>query len=230
GDTRTVAGLHTRDAAAALLAPTPAALRRDPAQNIRGGAALLAQYARAPNGALPTGLADWYSAVMRYSQASDIRAAARFADAVYATIQQGAARTTDDGQVLVLAASAVVPNKPAAVTALGPATTPPVECPGSGVTCEFIPAAYAQNDPNDPTNYGNYDLANPPADGLDVRYIVIHDTEGSYNSAIQVFQDPTYYASAHYVVRSSDGHIAQMVETKNVAWHAGNWYINGHAI
>ena len=228
-DTRNVASLHTLDAAAALLGLSPAALR-DPAQNIRGGAALLAQYARAPNGTLPAGLADWYSAVMRYSQASDIRTAARFADAVYATIQQGAARTTDDGQLIVLAATAVVPNKPAAVTALGPATTPPVECPATGVTCEFIPAAYAQNDPNDPTNYGNYDLANRPADGLDVRYIVIHDTEGSYNSAIQVFQDPTYYASAHYVVRSSDGHIAQMVETKNVAWHAGNWYINGHAI
>jgi N-acetyl-anhydromuramyl-L-alanine amidase AmpD len=228
-DTRNVARLHTLDAAAALLGLGADVLRRDPAQNIRGGAALLAQYARDINGTLPNSPADWYSTVMRYSQASDTRAAARFADAVYATIQQGAARTTDDGQVIVLAASAVVPNKPAAVAALGPAATPAVECP-AGVTCEFIPAAYALNDPNNLADYGNYDLANRPADGLTVRYIVIHDTEGSYNGTLQVFQDPTYGASAHYVVRSSDGHIAQMVETKNVAWHAGNWYINGHAI
>jgi N-acetyl-anhydromuramyl-L-alanine amidase AmpD len=230
-DTRNVSSLHTLDAAAALLGLRTDVLRRDPAQNIRGGAALLAQYARAANSALPAGAADWYSAVMRYSLASDIRTAARFADAVYTTIQQGAARTTKDGQVIVLAASAVVPNKPAAVAALSLAAAPAVECPSSSsVTCEFIPAAYALNDPNDLTNYGNYDLANRPADGLDVRYIVIHDVEGSYASAIQVFQDSTYGASAHYVVRSSDGHIAQMVETKNVAWHAGNWYVNGHAI
>jgi len=234
-DTRNVASLHTLDAAAAQLGLGPEALRRDPAQNIRGGAALLAQYARDATGAPPAGLADWYSAVMRYSQASDTRTAASFADAVYTTIQQGAARTTDDGQVIVLAASAVVPNRPASVTSLASAATPAVECPGSGVTCEYIPAAYALNDPNNLTNYGNYDLANRPLPGAtapypDVRYIVIHDVEGSYASAIQVFQNSTYGASSHYVVRSSDGHIAQMVETKNVAWHAGNWYINGHAI
>jgi N-acetyl-anhydromuramyl-L-alanine amidase AmpD len=228
-DTRAIGSLHTLDAAAALLGLNPELLRRDPTQNIRGGAALLAQYARDANGNLPVSEADWYSAVMRYSQSNDIRTAASFADMVYTTIQQGAARTTDDGETIVLAAADVVPNKPAAVTSLASAATPPVECP-SGVQCEFIPAAYAQNSPTDPTNYGNYDLANRPADGLTVRYIVIHDVEGSYASALGVFQDPTYGASSHYVIRSSDGHIAQMVETKNVAWHAGNWYINGHAI
>jgi N-acetyl-anhydromuramyl-L-alanine amidase AmpD len=230
-DTRSVASLHTLDAAAALLGLSPDVLRGDPAQNIRGGAALLAQYARAATGALPAGAADWYSAVMRYSQASEIRTAARFADAVYATIQHGAARTTDDGQAIVLRASAVVPNKPASVLALSATTTPCIEAPSDAtVSCEYIPAAYALNNPNDLTNYGNYDLANRPADGLAVRYIVIHDVEGSYDSAIQTFQDSTNGVSAHYVVRSSDGHIAQMVDTKNIAWHAGNWYVNGHAI
>jgi N-acetyl-anhydromuramyl-L-alanine amidase AmpD len=230
-DTRTVVSLHTLDAAATLLGLSPDVLRRDPVQNIRGGAALLAKYARTANGALPTSEADWYSAVMRYSQASDLRTAASFADLVYATIQRGAARTTDDGQTVILAAAAIVPNKPAALAAISTAATPAVECPSDpSVTCEFIPAAYKQNDPNDPTNYGNYDLANRPADRLDVRYIVIHDAEGSYAGTLQVFQDPMYGSSAHYVVRSLDGHIAQMVETKNVAWHAGNWYINGHAI
>jgi N-acetyl-anhydromuramyl-L-alanine amidase AmpD len=228
-DTRAVASLHTLDAAAQLLGLRPEILRNEPAQNIRGGAALLAQYARETNGGLPASEADWYSAVMRYSQASDIKTAASFADLVYATIQQGAARTTDDGEMMMLQAAAIAPNRPAQVAAISATAATQVECP-SGVTCDFIPAAYKQNDPNDPTNYGNYDLANRPADGLAVRYIVIHDVEGSYNSALTVFQEPTYGASAHYVVRSSDGHIAQMVETKNVAWHAGNWYINGHAI
>jgi hypothetical protein len=225
--TKDVAGLHTLDAAAALLGISPGTLRSDPAQNIRGGAALLAQYARAASGALPASEADWYGAVMRYSQAADLRTAAGFADMVYATIQQGATRTTDDGQAIVLTAAAVVPNKPASVTALAAAATPPPDCPTDGaVNCEFIPAAYAQFS----GGYGNYDLANRPTGGPDVRYIVIHDIEGSYGSAVNSFQDPAFGASTHYVIRSSDGHIAQMVENKNVAWHAGNWYINGHAI
>ena len=42
-------------------------------------------------------------------------------------------------------------------------------------------------------------------------------------------QDPTY-VSWHYSIRSSDGKVAQHVATKNVAWHAGNWYVNMHSI
>jgi hypothetical protein len=53
----------------------------------------------------------------------------------------------------------------------------------------------------------------------DVKYIIIHDTEGSYDSTIAWFQDPAANVSAHYVVRSSDGHVAQMVDEKDIAWH-----------
>ena len=230
-DTRDAAGLHTLDVAATLLGLNPLRLRNDPLQNIRGGAALLAQYARDAGGALPTNVADWYEAVMRYSQAADLRTAARFADAVYATLAAGAARTTDDGETIVLEGAAVVPNKPAAVSAITAEATPAIECPTELMSqCEFIPAAYAQNDPNDPTNYGNYDLANRPAALPDPRYIVIHNAEGTYAGTVNVFRDPHFGASTHYVIRSSDGHIAQMVENKNVGWHAGNWYVNGHAI
>ncbi|MEJ7741459.1 MAG: N-acetylmuramoyl-L-alanine amidase [Nocardioidaceae bacterium] len=42
-------------------------------------------------------------------------------------------------------------------------------------------------------------------------------------------QDPEY-VSWHYTLRSSDGHVAQHVRTKNVAWQAGNWYVNMHSI
>jgi N-acetyl-anhydromuramyl-L-alanine amidase AmpD len=222
-----IAGLHTLDSAAALLGLAPEVLERDAAQNIRGGAALLAQYARGPTGALPASDADWYAAVAAYSQASDPAVAADFADAVYATIQQGATRTTDTGETVTLPAANVAPNRPPALQAAR--QQPAAECPSS-VDCEFVPAAYILNDPADPSNYGNCDLANRPNDGLDVRYIVIHDTEVDYNTTLQIFENPLSYVSSHYVVRSSDGHIAQMVQTKNVAWHAGNWYVNGHAI
>jgi len=32
------------------------------------------------------------------------------------------------------------------------------------------------------------------------------------------------------VLRSSDGQVTQMVATPDVAWHAGNWYVNTHAV
>lgn len=132
-DTRAIASLHTLDAAAALLGASPELLRTDPAQNIRGGAALLAEYARSTSGALPASEPDWYSAVMRYSQASDTRTAARFADAVYATIQRGAARVAD-GQAIMLAAASIAPSRPAAVQALVASSAPCIEAPASGVT------------------------------------------------------------------------------------------------
>jgi N-acetylmuramoyl-L-alanine amidase-like protein len=222
--------LHTLDAAAKLLGLSIDVLKRDPAQNIRGGAALLAQYAIDTVGAKPASVADWYGAVARYSGAHDAAVARDFAEAVYATIQRGAARTTSDGQQVALAAANVTPNRSTA----GPIAPQShkgagLECP-AGLDCEFIPAAYTPNNPADPTDYGNYDLAARPYDGLKIRYIVIHDTEVDYNTTLQIFQNPLNYVSSHYVIRAADGHIAQMVENKNVAWHAGNWYVNGHAI
>jgi N-acetyl-anhydromuramyl-L-alanine amidase AmpD len=119
----------------------------------------------------------------------------------------------------------------AAPAALGPlhnARTSGAECP-NGLACRFVPAAYEQNSA-DPGDYGNYDLANRPADGLAVRYVVIHDTEVGYDDTIALFQNPLAYVSSHYVTRSSDGEVTQMVPTKDVAWHAGNWWINTHSV
>jgi N-acetylmuramoyl-L-alanine amidase len=102
------------------------------------------------------------------------------------------------------------------------------ECPRS-LRCDFVPAGYAQNS-SDPGDYGNYDLADRPADGLAIRYVVIHDTEVAYDPTIAEFQNPVAYVSAHYVIRSSDGHVTQMVPTEDVAWHAGNWWVNMHSV
>jgi N-acetyl-anhydromuramyl-L-alanine amidase AmpD len=102
------------------------------------------------------------------------------------------------------------------------------ECP-NGLDCRVAPAAYAQNSA-DPGDYGNYDLANRPQDGLAIRYVVVHDTEFGYDNTIAEFQNPLAYVSAHYVTQKSDGQVTQMVPTKDVAWQAGNWYVNSHSI
>jgi N-acetyl-anhydromuramyl-L-alanine amidase AmpD len=46
--------------------------------------------------------------------------------------------------------------------------------------------------------------------------------QGSYAGCISWFQNTAAQVSAHYVVRSSDGQVTQMVLESNKAWHVGN--------
>ncbi|MYS21290.1 N-acetylmuramoyl-L-alanine amidase [Streptomyces sp. SID4948] len=233
--------LHTVDAAAKLIGQSTSKVRGDSKQSVRGAAALLAQYEKTAVGSLPADPGHWYAAVARYSQSPDAQGAQLFADRVFDTVKSGQSATTDDGQQVALPASPdVVPAKTsktplAATVTTGPAvkpdtaaTTPTPECPAS-LHCTFVPAAFKQNS-SDKADYGNYDVTNRPADGETINQIVIHDTESSYASAVSSFQDPTAYASSHYIVRASDGLVTQLVPTKDTAWHAGNKTVNMHSI
>lgn len=63
----------------------------------------------------------------------------------------------------------------------------------------------------------------------DIRWIIIHDIEGTAEAAVAWFQNPAARASAHYVI-AYDGTVYQMVREKDIAWHAGNWEYNKRAI
>jgi N-acetyl-anhydromuramyl-L-alanine amidase AmpD len=76
-----------------------------------------------------------------------------------------------------------------------------------------------------PADSHNYTMSDREANGLRIRWIVIHDIEGTEASCIRWFQDPAAEASSHYVV-GYDGTIYQMVAEKDIAWHAGNWDYN----
>ncbi|MFI8434603.1 N-acetylmuramoyl-L-alanine amidase [Streptomyces sp. NPDC079020] len=103
------------------------------------------------------------------------------------------------------------------------------ECPRA-LGCDWVPAAYQQTgDPADKETYGNYDTADRPHSNR-IKFIVLHDTEVDFDTTLKIFQNPLNQTSAHYVVRSSDGHVTQMVKNKDVAWQAGNWYLNTHSI
>ena len=62
----------------------------------------------------------------------------------------------------------------------------------------------------------------------EVSAVVIHYTEGSYAGCISWFQNCESSVSAHYVIRSSDGQVTQMVREKDKAWHARS--ANGYTI
>ncbi|MEW6468440.1 MAG: CUB domain-containing protein [Bacteroidota bacterium] len=55
-----------------------------------------------------------------------------------------------------------------------------------------------------------------------VSAVTIHTVQGSYAGCISWFQNCQAGVSAHYVVRSSDGQITQMVLESNTGWHVGN--------
>lgn len=58
--------------------------------------------------------------------------------------------------------------------------------------------------------------------GTAITAITIHDTEGSYAGSISWFKNCDANVSAHYVLRSSDGQVTQMVLESNKAWHVGS--------
>ncbi|MCA2179616.1 N-acetylmuramoyl-L-alanine amidase [Nonomuraea glycinis] len=184
-----------------------ARLRSDPAANIRGGAALLASFQERP----VTDPAQWHGAITRYAGSRS------FADEVLSVIRDGVSRRTDDGSVVRLPADpglrAPAPLRRAASRA---------ECPHT-LTCEWMPAAYKRTGKKD---YGNHDRL---AHARPIDYIIIHDTEGTYPGIPTLVKNPKY-VSWHYTIRSNDGHVAQHVLSKDIAWHAGNWDVNSRSI
>jgi len=58
--------------------------------------------------------------------------------------------------------------------------------------------------------------------GTAVSAITIHTVQGSYSGAISWAQNCNSGVSYHYVVRSSDGQITQMVLEASKAWHVGS--------
>ena len=220
--------------AARLLQTSPDVLRGDSRQNIRGGAAVLADYAKQlHDGQLPKDLGDWYDVVAKYSGETTAEGAQQAADEVYQNLEQGASSEGRNKRSRLDASPEARPrsrnvDRLKLRNRQKPPTNPTgAECPTT-ITCRFVPAGYAQNSA-DPADFGNYDHANRPQD-MSVKYIVVHDTEGSYQSAINHFQDTTEYVSCNYVIRSSDGDVTQMVRNQDVSWCAGDWYVNMHAI
>lgn len=74
-----------------------------------------------------------------------------------------------------------------------------------------------------PAGSCNYSSRN----GHEISAVTIHYTQGTYAGAIAWFQNCTHNGvgsrvSAHYVLRSIDGQVTQMVRESDKAWHVGN--------
>ena len=61
-----------------------------------------------------------------------------------------------------------------------------------------------------------------------VDLLVLHDTEGTYQSAINWFKNPASQVSAHFVIKEDGSEVTQMVDIVKKAWHA--CYFNSRSI
>jgi N-acetyl-anhydromuramyl-L-alanine amidase AmpD len=59
--------------------------------------------------------------------------------------------------------------------------------------------------------------------------IVVHVTEGSFWGSVRWLRNHRSHGSSHYVI-SRGGDVVQLVSTSDVAWHAGNRWVNRHSI
>lgn len=70
-----------------------------------------------------------------------------------------------------------------------------------------------------PAHESNYTDANRTAS--DVRWIVVHTIEGSYEAGYSWFENPDSNVSSHFVVGNEPDQIMQMVEVEDIAWTNG---------
>ncbi len=186
--------------AAAELGVEPARLADDPALSLLATAVVLRALAEA-RGEVPP-LDDpgaWQEVLGDYAGLENEGARHSYADEVFRWIRRGVAGVGPDGEEVVLHSRSVrVPDAIGAALAYGGA--------------EYSMARWV---PADSSNYSTRSAA--------IDRIVIHTTQGSYAGAISWFQNPSSDVSAHYVIRSSDGEITQMVREANKAWHVGTY-------
>ncbi|WP_411089707.1 N-acetylmuramoyl-L-alanine amidase [Streptomyces sp. 061-3] len=191
---------RTLEKAADITGEPLSRLRRDTAANILGGAAVLRSCADrlGLDGDERDDIDAWYPAVAQYSGTTG-RAAARYADTVYAFLAHGFAATIPGGERISVTARPVAPEKGTLSATAGRAPITPYP------SALWVPA-----------DSHNFTVGRTAT----IDKVIIHVTQGSYAGSIKWFQDPTAEVSAHYVVRSSDGQITQTVRDSDTAYHA----------
>ncbi|WP_320065466.1 N-acetylmuramoyl-L-alanine amidase [Micromonospora sp. RTGN7] len=194
-------------------------LRTRDAANVAGAAAVLRSYADQAGltAAQRDDVNQWYGLIARYGGSSDKATARLYADAVYDLLGSGFSATTAAGQV-------TVDGRPVAPQRGDYANVAPMGAADMGTqSTDYGPAAWVA------ANSSNY-TASSRESAYPINYIVIHTMQGSYAGSISWFQNAAAGTSAHYLLRSSDGAVTQMVRDKDVAWHAGNWTYNTQSI
>jgi hypothetical protein len=216
-------GHGTLAQAAADLGLPASQLETDPAANVMGGAAVLADDAKATDGKKAATLGQWYGALADFTGISYYEPAKQFADSVYALLAQGVTAAATDGEQLSVTAQQASPDT-SEIDVLNLTHLQPQQSDYPGNTV-FIPGGG--------TGFGG---SNRPKNGLFLGYVVVHDTEEDYPGTVRSFTEPGDCCSAHYVVDGQDNApvsyppVTQFVHNHDISFHAGNFWFNQHSI
>lgn len=184
----------TLEVAANLLGLEPQALKDDARQNIRGAAALLAEYAGVGRGDFD--LADWFVAAARFSALGDAQLEVMQARRYFQVLREGSSSSTLWGERLTLEAHPGLP----------------FNAPRSSERSYDYPPAGAYYTP-----CNHADGRNHVVDTWVNHWVGV----GTYAGAIAWFHNCDAQVSAHFVIRNWDGQIMQVVRVADTAWHCG---------
>lgn len=185
-------------------------LQRDPDAQVMAAAMLLRAYAEEEFGHVPSDVTEWFPALSRYSGASTDRLASGYARQIYRFLEGGFIHRTPEGER--------------------------VEVVGRQLGMDYAELQQLYRGTTDYAGAAAFDAAascnyTAASRGVgDIDYVVIHTAEGSYSGTVSWFQNCAAGVSAHYVVRSSDGEVTQMLSESDIGWHAGNWDYNERSI
>ena len=167
--------------------------------NILGGTAILHFIAKQyfANNSFPKDLSQWVEIIKNYSFLKNDLDKNEYSNQVYKYLINGIRGYGDDNLPIVLPSQQI--NDSVIFQSRLTRSTPD------------YPSAVWDPSPN-------YTTA-----GISQDYIIIHDTEGGFAGSVNWLTSTVSDASCHYILRSSDGYIKQLVEEQNRAWHAVNF-------
>ena len=202
----------TLDKAAELTGLSKADLKKDPAANIEGSAAVLRASADelGLSASERNDLAAWYPAVADYSGATEDSSAKLYADYVYELLEYGLSAEVGKGENVSVAPREVTPDQGRYASVAAQDVAPASD--------DYGPAKWV------PAHSSNFTTGRTQA----IDTIVVHVTQGSYAGSISWYQNPESNVSAHYTIRSSDGEVTQSVRDADTGWHARN--ANPHSL
>jgi N-acetyl-anhydromuramyl-L-alanine amidase AmpD len=194
---------------AQLIGVTELDLRRDSDLAIEAGARVLAEVG-ARLGASDD-LGSWSAAVEEVSGYADDAHRHEYAHRVFALLARGGTFPGRDGEPITLPQHDLPPNLTLDLSETLHVESSTPDYPGA----QWIPTSCVNK-------------CDSGRGGASIGYVVIHDTEESWDASISTLQNKAY-VSVQYLV-GQDGKVAQFVHEADTAWHDGNYYYNQRSV
>lgn len=192
---------HSLPTAASLIGLDVSVLREDPASNIRGAAAYIGSLRDATTPKPEFGdLATWIPVIAAYSGIPQQDLRGSYIMSVFTILRDGYHEFGID----------IAPQDI------------PFEQIARKVSEAYPPQAAPFSDDYGPAVWDPSPNFNSRG-GVPITNVVIHDTEGGFDGSVSWLKNPASQASAHYIFRSADGYLKQLVRETDRAWHVRCW-------